>query len=52
MRNFFIFAAALSLITMTANAQVFEYKDTGTDFILYNVSIPQENEFVAFAGGS
>lgn len=52
MRNFFFFAAALSLISMAANAQTFEYKNTGTDFILYNVSIPQENESVAFAGGS
>lgn len=37
---------------MSANAQTFDYKTSGTDFILYNVSIPQENESVAFAGGS
>lgn len=51
MKNFLILAAALSLVT-TAHAQTFDYKTSGTDFILYNVSVPQQNESIAFAGGS
>lgn len=42
----------LVLINLSMNAQTFEYKETGTDYILMGVSIPQNNPNIAYAGGS
>ncbi len=36
----------------TATSQTFEYKDSGTDFILFDMSIPPGQNTVAYAAGS
>ncbi len=36
----------------TATAQTFEYKDSGTDFILFDMSIPPGQNTVAYAAGA
>ncbi|OAB78888.1 YCF48-related protein [Cochleicola gelatinilyticus] len=43
---------ALFSATITLKAQTFEYKDSGTDFILYDMSIPSGQNNVAFAAGA
>ncbi|WP_026450426.1 YCF48-related protein [Aequorivita capsosiphonis] len=46
---------SLTLILSSATllqAQTFEYKDSGTDFILYDLSIPQGQSSIAYAAGS
>ncbi len=48
-----IFIAFIMLTGMSiSKAQSFEYKNSGTDFILYDLSIPNQNPNIAFAGGS
>lgn len=37
---------------MTSQAQTFEYKDSGTNFILYDLSIPSGQNDIAYAAGS
>ncbi|RMA58744.1 YCF48-related protein [Ulvibacter antarcticus] len=37
---------------MTSEAQTFEYKDTGTDFILFDLSIPPGSNNIAYAATS
>lgn len=39
-------------ICLGLNAQTFEYKDTGTSFILFDLSIPPESSETAYAVGS
>ncbi len=49
----FILSIALSLgATMATEAQTFEYKDSGTDFILFDLTIPAGQNNVAYAAGS
>lgn len=43
--------ALLGIISFS-RAQTFEYKNSGTDFILYDVSIPQGQNEIAYAAGS
>lgn len=38
--------------TISSYAQTFEYKETGTDFILFDVSIPKNQNDIAYAAGS
>lgn len=52
MNKFFILTTVFALSLSVAKAQSFELKNSGTNFILYNVSVPQNNETIAFAGGS
>jgi photosystem II stability/assembly factor-like uncharacterized protein len=48
-----IFTLILFLGFITAStSQTFEYKTTGTDFILYDVSIPEGQNTIAYAAGS
>lgn len=37
---------------MISQSQTFEYKDSGTDFILYDLSIPAGQNSIAYAAGS
>lgn len=59
MKNFTLFLKVfiLSLVfsmtsPSTLEAQSFEYKDSGTDFILFDLSIPTGQNSVAYAAGS
>ncbi len=46
-----IFALAIG-ISATTFAQSFDYKDSGTDFILYDLAIPHGQNEIAYAAGS
>jgi photosystem II stability/assembly factor-like uncharacterized protein len=49
----FILSIALSLGAMSpSEAQTFDYKDSGTDFILFDLSIPSGQNDIAYAAGS
>ena len=37
---------------LISQAQTFEYKDSGTDFILFDLSIPEDQNEIAYAAGS
>ncbi len=37
---------------LSSQAQTFEYKNSGTDFILYDLSIPEGQNSIAYAAGS
>lgn len=52
MKNFFISLVMALGISINIHGQTFEYKDAGTNFILYDLSIPENGENIAFAGGS
>lgn len=46
-------AGLLSLFLLAGTgAQTFEYKESNTDFILFSLSIPQQNPNIAYAAGS
>jgi photosystem II stability/assembly factor-like uncharacterized protein len=42
----------LLIVPFILNAQVWEYKDSGTDFILLDLSIPPGQDQIAYAAGS
>ena len=46
------FLFLLLIVPFILNAQVWEYKDSGTDFILLDVSIPPGQDQIAYAAGS
>ncbi|RFN57897.1 YCF48-related protein [Marixanthomonas ophiurae] len=46
------FSCLFFLGLFTATAQTFEYKNSGTDFILFDMSIPPGQNNVAFAAGA
>lgn len=53
MKKDFIFGVFILFISMGIQAQTFEYKNSGTDYILMSMSAPSaDNTSVAFAGGS
>lgn len=52
MKNFFIALSSLLFTATTLNAQTFEFKNSGTEFILYDLSVLQNNANIAYAGGS
>lgn len=53
MKKDFIFGVFILFISMGIQAQTFEYKNSGTDYILMSMSTPSaDNTSVAFAGGS
>ncbi|QAA82743.1 T9SS type A sorting domain-containing protein [Aequorivita sp. H23M31] len=49
-----VLSTLLLLIISTSfiHGQTFEYKDSGTDFILYDLSIPEGQNTIAYAAGS
>jgi photosystem II stability/assembly factor-like uncharacterized protein len=46
------FLFLLLIVPFILNAQVWEYKDSGTDFILLDLSIPPGQDQIAYAAGS
>ena len=53
MKKDFIFGVFILFISMGIQAQTFEYKNSGTDYILMAMSTPSaDNNSVAFAGGA
>ena len=53
MKKDFIFGVFILFISMGIQAQTFEYKNSGTDYILMSMSTPSaDNNSVAFAGGA
>ena len=46
------FLFLLIIVPFILNAQVWEYKDSGTDFILLDLSIPPGQDQIAYAAGS
>lgn len=52
MKKLFLLTIILFLGMNKTNSQNFEYKESGTDFILMDLSIPLNNPNIAFAGGS
>ncbi|AFL80116.1 putative photosystem II stability/assembly factor-like protein [Aequorivita sublithincola DSM 14238] len=51
-KNLIFTIIALLGAFLISQAQTFEYKDSGTDFILYDLSIPEGQNSVAYAAGS
>ncbi len=52
-KNYVIFVAALIINSFTElKTQTFEYKESGTNFILYDLSIPKGQNTVAYAAGA
>ncbi len=47
-----ITSTTILIIQWVGSAQIFDYKDSGTDFLLYDLSIPPEQNDVAYAAGS
>lgn len=52
LRELILSIATIFSALTTSGAQTFDYKDTGTDFILYDVSIPEGQNSIAYAAGS
>ncbi|MGO3182596.1 MAG: YCF48-related protein [Aequorivita sp.] len=52
LKTFVISVALIVGSSMISQAQTFEYKDSGTDFILYDLSIPEGQNSIAYAAGS
>lgn len=53
MKKRFILGICALALSITLNAQTFEYKNTGTDFLLMSMSAPtSNNNSIAYAGGS
>lgn len=48
----FIFTAIFISCFTETEAQTFEYKESGTDFILYDLTIPKGQNLVAYAAGA
>ena len=46
------FLFLILIVPFILNAQVWEYKDSGTDFILLDLSIPPGQDQIAYAAGS
>ena len=52
LKSFFLSLALIIGNSFASNAQTFNYKDSGTTFILYDLSIPAGQNSIAYAAGS
>lgn len=52
MKKLFFYLTTFLITSFCVNAQTFEFKNSGTDYILYDLSIPANNNNIAYAAGS